>query len=191
MKYATIAAITLTAPAVLSADEPRNPFDTIRDEINRVDDEDMRVKRGQVSDGVMTLRVEDEKKTRGRSEIYGQDVEIDVSDLDQSTETGTNRQAIEANRNTLSRYQTRVNALVDDVRDLRAGVAAAVATASHQFDPSHDGLQLSLSAGYHESETAASVALGGAISERVFINVNSSHTSRDQETYGAGMTVQF
>ena len=192
MKYTAItAAIVLTIPVTVLAEEPRNPFDTIRDEINRVDDEDMRVKRGEVNNGIMTLRVEDEKKTRGRNEIYGRNVEIDVSDLDQSAETERNRRAAEFNRNTLNRHQTQINALVNDVRDLRAGVAAAVATASHQFDPGYNGLQMSLSAGYHESETAASVALGGAGSDRVFININSSHTSRDQETYGAGMTVRF
>ena len=66
-------------------------------EIDRVDKEDMRVKSGQVNDGTLTLRVEDMEKTRGRNEIYGKDVDIDVSSLDQSQEVSQNRTDINSN----------------------------------------------------------------------------------------------
>lgn len=55
-------------------------------EIDQVDREDMRVKSGVVQGDTLTLRVEDEKKSRGRNFIYGKDVDIDVGSLEESAE---------------------------------------------------------------------------------------------------------
>jgi len=64
----------------------QSTIDGINDRIEQVDKEDMRVKNGNVAGDTLTLRVEDYAKTQGRSEIYGQDVDIDVSSLNQADE---------------------------------------------------------------------------------------------------------
>ena len=58
----------------------------LRQEIDTVNKEDMRVKSGNVDGDTMTLRVEDMAKSRGRDFIYGKDVDIDVSGLNQADE---------------------------------------------------------------------------------------------------------
>ena len=84
MKLAVAVAIaSLSVPAF--AGQPCNLCD-LKKEIDRVDKEDMRVKRGAVHGDTLTLRVEDQAKTRGRKQIYGKDVHIDVSSLEESAE---------------------------------------------------------------------------------------------------------
>lgn len=77
-------AAALGTPA--HAVQPLSDLDEIRHEIDRVDREDMRVKRGKVEGDTMTLRVEDQKRSRGRPFVYGKNVEIDVSSLEESAE---------------------------------------------------------------------------------------------------------
>lgn len=83
-----IALAAMAAPAA-AATAP-DPIDELRDEllheIDQVDREDMRVKSGVVNDGTLTLRVEDQKTSRGRKEIFGKNVDIDVSSLEESAE---------------------------------------------------------------------------------------------------------
>jgi predicted nucleic acid-binding Zn-ribbon protein len=61
-------------------------LDALSQEVVEVDREDMRTVSGDVDGGTLTLRVEDMEPSRGRTETFGRDVEIDVSSLDQSTE---------------------------------------------------------------------------------------------------------
>jgi|AntDeeMinimDraft_6_1070357.scaffolds.fasta_scaffold16887_1 autotransporter adhesin len=49
--------------------------------LEQVDNEDMRVKSGYVDGDNLVLRVEDQKKSNGRNNIYGKDVTIDVATL--------------------------------------------------------------------------------------------------------------
>jgi outer membrane murein-binding lipoprotein Lpp len=56
-------------------------IDDLVQEVIEVNKEDMRVKSGEVVGSELVLRVEDMAKSRGRSEIYGKDVRIDVSSL--------------------------------------------------------------------------------------------------------------
>jgi len=70
----------------------------LENEINRVDDEDMRVKSGAVSGNTMTLRVEDERATGTRTEPFGRNVNIDVTGLNQSDEVATNATNINTNK---------------------------------------------------------------------------------------------
>ena len=56
-------------------------FENLKAEIQRVDDEDMRVKSGKVVGDTLTLIVADEKATGNRSEPFSREVDIDVSSL--------------------------------------------------------------------------------------------------------------
>ena len=83
--------------------------------IEQVNKEDMRVKRGELNDGTLTLRVEDMAKTQGRSEIYGKNVDIDLSDLDQSQEVGDNSSAISTNTTNINNNTTNIGNNADDI----------------------------------------------------------------------------
>jgi outer membrane murein-binding lipoprotein Lpp len=56
-------------------------IDALTQEIIEVDREDISVKSGEIVGSELVLRVEDHAKSRGRDEIYGKDVRIDVSSL--------------------------------------------------------------------------------------------------------------
>lgn len=81
--------------------------------IEQVNKEDMRVKSGELNDGTLTLRVEDMEKTQGRDEIYGKDVDIDLSDLDQSEEVSENRTDIDTNTTNISNNRTDIDQNTD------------------------------------------------------------------------------
>lgn len=81
--------------------------------IEQVNKEDMRVKSGELNDGTLTLRVEDMEKTQGRDEIYGKDVDIDLSDLDQSEEVSENRTDINTNTTNISNNRTDIDQNTD------------------------------------------------------------------------------
>ena len=77
--------------------------------IEQVNKEDMRVKSGTVNGNTLRLRVEDMAATPGRSEIYGKNVDIDLSDLDQSQEVGDNSSAISTNTTNINNNTTNIN----------------------------------------------------------------------------------
>lgn len=133
-----------------------NAFE-VSDRIDQVDKEDMRTKSGEVSGNTMTLRVEDMARTRGRDKIYGKNVDIDVSDLNQSQEVRENRENVEVNKQeivnnrrttvenrqdieTISRYSSenrnqietnsnRIDGLENDIRSLDDNLSAGIASA--------------------------------------------------------------
>jgi hypothetical protein len=78
----------------------------------------------------------------------------------------------------------------DNVEDLQAGVAGNYAASTHQFD-SRGGLQLSFAMGAYESQGAGSVALGGSITEDIFVNFNATVDSRGGQGYGLGLNFRF
>ena len=73
-------------------------LDNVNARIEQVNLEDMRTNSGVVSGDNLTLRVEDQAKTQGRNTIYGKDVVIDVSGLNQSDEVATNANHIKTNK---------------------------------------------------------------------------------------------
>ena len=81
--------------------------------IEQVNKEDMRVKSGELNDGTLTLRVEDMEKSDGRDYIYGKDVNIDLSDLDQSAEVSENRTDIDTNTTNISNNRTDIDQNTD------------------------------------------------------------------------------
>lgn len=95
--FAVALALTVPAVAVQPPGNVKKGNDTRLDElearIEQVNAEDMRVKRGEVNDGTLTLRVEDMAKSQGRPFIYGTDVDIDVSSLEESAEIAAERDA--------------------------------------------------------------------------------------------------
>jgi hypothetical protein len=169
-------------------------------EIDRVDKEDMRVKSGNVSDGTLTLRVEDMEKTRGRDEIYGKDVEIDVSSLDQSdevtenrTEINKNAYGVESNRQAIAQTDIRIDNIISDMkyldRNLSAGIAASIAIGQHQFNPSHNSGQISLSGGFYNGQNAVSLAVGVPVGNSAFFSASIAADSGSRgESGGVGVT---
>jgi outer membrane murein-binding lipoprotein Lpp len=74
--------VTSLTNEVRGRDQATNArIDDLVQEVIEVNKEDMRVKSGEVVGSELVLRVEDMAKSRGRSEIYGKDVRIDVSSL--------------------------------------------------------------------------------------------------------------
>ena len=98
---ATMLSFAVAAPAYASnKDKCANSFLGLAKQscVEQVNLEDMRVKSGVVSGDTLTLRVEDQAKTQGRNKIYGKNVEIDVSGLNQSDEVVTNANDIKTNK---------------------------------------------------------------------------------------------
>lgn len=81
--------------------------------------------------------------------------------------------------------------IMDDLERNEAGIAAAVATASLQFDPGMPGLQMAVGAGTYRGETAGSLGIGGKVGKKLFLNANAGYTSEYDYTVGAGMTIMF
>ena len=69
----------------------------INKRMTRLNNEDMRVKRGRVDGTDLVLEVEDMAKSNGRPTIYKRDVRIDVSELNQSAEVADNTSKIITN----------------------------------------------------------------------------------------------
>ncbi|WP_227369862.1 YadA C-terminal domain-containing protein [Halomonas sp. M20] len=117
-----------------------------------------------------------------------------MRDFQRRTNASFAAQADAINRNSaaIGQMQGDISELRGDVTDLKAGVAAAIAAASHQFNlGSGSGFQMSVAGGYYESENAASLAIGAPLGERTFMNINASHDSRGNAGYGAGVNIQF
>lgn len=185
-------------------------INNIHSKIDQVDKEDMRVKSGNLQDGTLTLRVEDMEKTRGRDEIYGKDVEIDLSELDQSSEVSQNSQKIETNTTAISNIynysesnrqairdtNARIDAVMNDMKylekNLSAGIASAMAVGTHQFDVSPNaGPQMSISGAVYNGESAMSVSVGAPINDRAFFNVAFTKDSRTEAGIAAGATFKL
>lgn len=74
---------------------------------------------------------------------------------------------------------------------LKAGISGALAAAAVQFDPSYDGLQVSVAGGWYEGESAANLSVGGAVSDRVFLAAGVSHDSAGNQGYNASANFKF
>jgi len=94
----------------------QDTLDEIAASIEQLNNEDMRVKSGTLNGNQLTLRVEDMAKSRGRDTIYGKDVVVDLSGLDQSAEIGSqgdsivnNTTNIEGNTQNITNNRTDIN----------------------------------------------------------------------------------
>lgn len=202
----TATAVLMAAPAVARM----NPFPGIYERLDQLNAEDMRVKSGEVNSSTLTLRVEDHSRSQGREEIYGKDVDIDVSSLDQSGDvyqlreyTRLNREyatqtslEVEATHYGLRQNRAAIASLRGDMtalgKDLSAGVASAIAAGQHQFDPSFSGGQVSLSGGHYNGQNAISFAVGVPLGDRAFFNASISKASRSVgASGGVGVTLQL
>jgi len=76
----------------------RGSVERVSDRVEQVNLEDMRTKSGVVSGDTLTLRVEDQGKTKDRNYTYGRYVEIDVSGLNQADGVATNATNINTNK---------------------------------------------------------------------------------------------
>lgn len=94
LRALTLAVMSTLSIHAVHADVDQR-LDDLEYEIDQVNREDMRVKRGEVDGDTMTLRVEDMAKSRGRDEIFGRDVDIDVSSLNQADEVAENASEID------------------------------------------------------------------------------------------------
>ena len=201
-------ALVIAAPALATQ--------TLAQRIEQVNKEDMRVKSGVVSGDTLTLRVEDMERTQGRREIYGKDVNIDVSSLKGrdgndgmdgvSGAKGVDGAAGQDGRNGSAGAQGERGSSavldaaikqrlidVDEMRgDLSAGIASAVAAGQHQFDPGFSGGQVSLTGGYYNGENAVSFAVGVPLGNRAFFHAS---ITEDSGSFGAsggvGVTIQL
>jgi hypothetical protein len=100
--------------------------------------------------------------------------------------------AITQNSAGIAANRQSIDELRGDVSDLKAGVAAAIAASSHAWRVGPGaGFQMSLSAGHYEGESAGSLAAGGQVGDRTFLNVNISHDSRGNAGYGGAIGFQF
>lgn len=90
--------------------------------VDQVNLEDMRVKRGEVNGDTMTLRVEDQAKTQGRSEIYGNNVDINVSGLNQSEEVVVNANDININEGNITNNSNNIKSNYYAINDNRQSI---------------------------------------------------------------------
>jgi len=171
--------------------------------VEQVNLEDMRVKSGDVSGNTLTLRVEDQGKTKDRNYIYGRDVEIDVSGLNQADGVATNTTAISNvhnkvtnNTQNIAATNQRIDGVMNDMRymdrNLSAGIASSIAIGQHQFDPSFKGGQVSLSGGFYNGQNAVSLAVGVPVGERAFFSASiASDSGSYGESGGVGVTIRL
>lgn len=132
--------------------------------------------------------VEQDDRLDGHDELIGDIIEVQ----------GLQAQDIEDQQDQLDNHEGRITTLEQDVAGLmddvdrnKAGIAAAVATASLQFAPDHPGLQMAIGGGSYRGEQATALGIGGRLSKHVFVNANAGYTTEDDWTVGAGLTVLF
>jgi len=89
----------------------------LREEIDTVNKEDMRTKSGKVDGDTLTLRVEDMAKSQGRDYIYGKDVDIDVSSLNQADEVDANSSRITSETVARTTEDTRLDSRITSETD--------------------------------------------------------------------------
>ena len=80
------------------------------------------------------------------------------------------------------------NILQEGIDESKSGVALGLAAASHQYDLSYSGFQLSAAGGFFDGESALSIGMGGKAG-KVFISGNVGVTS--QQKAGGGVAVGF
>lgn len=76
-------------------------------------------------------------------------------------------------------------------RDLQAGIASAIAAGSHIMDTNYRGMQLSLAGGAYRGASAASLAVGGALTSSTFAHISVSHDSRGHQAIGGNVNWKF
>ena len=114
--------------------------------------------------------------------------EGDISILNQHQSTMSNQ--ITNNRSAINIMNNAISDIRGGMNDLSAGIAGGFAAASHQFDP-RGNFQLSLAVGSYRDQSAGSIAIGGSVSEKVFINANLTTDSRGHQGLGAGINFGF
>lgn len=64
----------------------------------------------------------------------------------------------------------------------------ANAIAAQQFNPHYNGLQLAISGGYFDGQSAGALGLGGKINDRLFLNAHAA-TGRNDWSGGVSVTI--
>ena len=119
---ATMLSFAVASPAYADSNKCANSFLGLAKQscVEQVNLEDMRVKSGDVSGDTLTLNVKDQAKTQGRNYIYGKDVEIDVSGLNQADEVATNATHININTTNITDNRIDIDALNEQVFEVNA-----------------------------------------------------------------------
>lgn len=108
----------------------------------------------------------------------------------------TNKNNITRNTSDIRNVNARIDSVMDDIRylekDLSAGIAAAMAVGTHQFDVSpNSGPQASIAGGVYNGESAVSLAIGAPINDRAFFNMSFVKDSRTEAGIAAGVTFKL
>jgi len=160
-RFAIVSVAMLALTPFMEAEAKSCNYCSLKAEINRVDDEDMRVKRGVVHGDTLTLRVEDEKRTRGRPFIFGRDVHIDVSSLEESAEIAAEAAAREAGD---------ASVLAEAMSHAEHGDAATLGAAVSFAEQSDASVRE-----YSDMNDAALLDLMAGVEERAFDHTDSVH----------------
>lgn len=97
------------------------------------------------------------------------------------------------NTDRIERQESRFGSRIDDVEEQgrvnRAGIAMSNAIGAQQFDLNYTGLQMSISGGYFDGQSAGALGLGGKINDRLFINAHAA-TGRNKWSGGVSVTIR-
>lgn len=103
---------------------------------------------------------------------------------------------VTTNTQNIASTNRRIDSVMNDMkyldRNLSAGIASAVAMGQHQFDPSYQGRQVSLSGGVFNGENAISFAVGVPVSTNAFFNASvATNSGPGNDSIGMGLTFKL
>jgi len=92
----------------------------------------------------------------------------------------------------LDDHEDRLNGLDNDISTLRKGIAGVAAMTAIHYDTDYVGVQAGAGVGYFDGQEALALGVGGALSDRWFVNANVFTDGGGDETGGsAGFTFRF
>ena len=137
-------------------------------------------------DRALSGRIEDRVAYDGVQDAYAHSTRQQVASIESWSVEQFERHgaAIDANSRAIASER---DARQEADRDLQAGIAAAIAAGSHIMDTNYRGLQMSVAGGAYRGASAASLAVGGALTASTFGHISVSHDSRGNQAYGANL----